>query len=144
MLESYQCHPSCHDFFQPVQSRFDTHAVPFKQCNKNIKFPRKNLNPCVDSSFMYIEFFMMYVEIYNMTFDTGIHTLLFIVPYILINWHILKISIYLISLMLHYLMLNVCSILANDTITVIEIQTDLNICNGAESIMFKELLSMLL
>ncbi len=93
---------------------------------------------------MYIEFFMMYVEIYNRIVDTGSHTLLFIVPHILINWHILKISIYPILLLLYYLMLNVCPILANDTITVLEIRTDFNICNGAECNMFKELLPVLI
>ena len=118
-------------FYQPVHPSFFSHAVPFKQCNKNIKFPRKNLNPCVDSSFMYIDFSVMYVEIYNMIFDTGSRTSLFTATAILTNWHILKISIYLIPLMAYCLMPIVCWLLGNDTITVLEIRTDLNICNGA-------------
>ena len=131
MPESYQCHRSFNDFCQPVHPCFNPHAVPLKQCNKNSKFPRKNLNLCVDSSFMYIDFSVMYVEIYNMIFDTGSRTSLFTATAILTNWHILKISIYLISLMAYCLMPIVCWVLGNDTITVLEIRTDLNICNGA-------------
>ena len=92
---------------------------------------------------MYIDFSVMFGWIYNMIFDTGSHTLLFTATAILINWHILKISIYPIPLMLYYLMLNVCSILGNDTILFLKCELLPNICNGAECNMFKKLLSML-